>query len=60
LRVQRQELLGQIVDRLADALLGTEPLRAAELGKGRALATRVAGDPADLLDGHEDPVAAGE
>ena len=58
--VQREELLGEVVDRLADALLGTQPFRAAQLGQCRALATRVAGDPADLLDRHEDPVAAGE
>ena len=30
------------------------------LRQGRALAARVAGDPADLLDRDEDPVAAGE
>ena len=59
-RVQREQLLGQVVDRLADALLGPQPLGAAELGERRPLAARVAGDPADLLDRDEDPVAAGE
>ena len=29
--VQREQLLGQVVDRLADALLGAQPLGAAEL-----------------------------
>ena len=41
-RVQREQLLGQVVDRLADALLGPQPLRAAELGQRRPLAARVA------------------
>ena len=59
-RVQREELLGQVVDRLADPLLRPQPLGAAQLGERRTLAARVAGDPADLLDRDEDPVAAGE
>ncbi len=58
--VQLEEVLGQVVDRLADALLGAQPVGAAELGEGRPLAARVAADPGDLLDRHEDPVAAGE
>ena len=40
--VQREQLLGQVVDGLADALLGAQPLGAAELGEGRPLAARVA------------------
>ncbi len=59
-RVQREELLGQVVDGLADTLLGAQPVRAAELGQRRPLAARVAGDPPDLLDRDEDPVAARE
>src|SRR4029453_11329460 len=55
-----EKLLGQIVDRLADALLGPEPFGAAQLGERRPLAARVPGHPADLLDRHEDPVPAGE
>ena len=58
--VQREQLLGQVVDRLADPLLGAQPLGPAEPRQRRALAARVAADPADLLDRHEDPVAAGE
>src|SRR6185503_6249874 len=59
-RVQGEELLGQVVDGLADALLGAEPFRATELGQCRPLAARVAGDPPDLLDRDKDPVATGE
>ena len=40
--VQREQLLGQVVDRLADALLGPQPLGAAELGQRRPLAAGVA------------------
>ena len=58
--VEREQLLGQIVDRLAHALLGAQPFGAAELGECRALPARVAADARDLLDRHEDPVAAGE
>ena len=58
--VQREQLLGQVVDRLADALLGAQPFGAAELGQRRSLAAGIARDPADLLDRHEDPVAARE
>ena len=58
--VQREQLLGEVVDRLADALLGAQPLGPAEPRQGRSLAARVAADPADLLDRDEDPVAAGE
>ena len=58
--VQREQLLGQVVDRLADPLLGAQPLGPAEPRQGRSLAARIAADPADLLDRDEDPVAAGE
>ena len=54
--VQREELLGQVRDRLADALLRAQPVGAAELRERRALAAGVARDPPDLLDRHEDPV----
>ena len=57
-RVQREQLLGEVVDRLADALLGAQPVRAAELRQARVLAARVARDPPDLLDRDEDPVLA--
>ena len=58
--VQGEQLLGQVVDGLADALLGAQPFRPAELGQRRPLTARVARHPADLLDRHEDPVAARE
>ena len=45
---------------LRDALLRPRPLLPPSLVSGRLLAARVAGDPVDLLDRHEDPVAAGE
>ena len=38
--VQREELLGEVVDCLADALLGAEPFGAAELRERRPLAAR--------------------
>ena len=59
-RVEREQLLGEVRDGLADALLRPQPLRAAELGERRALAARVARDPRDLLDRDVDPVAARE
>ena len=59
-RVQREQLLGELGDGLADPLLGAQPLGAAELAQRRPLAAGVARDPADLLDRHEDPVTAGE
>ncbi len=59
-RVQPEQLLGEVGDRLADALLGPEPVRAAELAQLGPLAARVPSDPADLLDRDEDPVSRGE
>ena len=58
--VEREELLGEVRDRVPDALLRAQPLRAAQLRQLRALAARVAGDTGDLLDRDEDPVARGE
>ena len=58
--VQLEQLLGEIGDRPRDPLLGPEPLGAAEAGEGRPLPAGVAGDPRDLLDRDEDPVAARE
>ena len=58
--VQLEELLGQVVDRLLDPLLGPQPVGAAEPAERRMLAARVAADPGDLLDRDVDPVAAGE
>ena len=60
LRVQREQLLGEVGDRLADPLLRPQPVRAAELRERRALAARVARDAVDLLDRDEDPVDARE
>ena len=57
-RVQREQLLGEVADRLPDALLRPEPLGAAELRERRVLAAGVARDPPDLLDRDEDPVLA--
>ena len=42
LRVQRQQLLGEVVDRLADPLLRPQPVGAAEAAERRVLAARVA------------------
>ena len=58
--IQGEQLLGKIVDGLAHALLGAQPLRAAELRERRPFSARVATDSSDLLDRHEDPIAAGE
>ena len=58
--VEGEQLLGEVVDGLADALLGPQPFRATKLRERRSLATGVAGHPADLLDRHEDPVATRE
>ncbi len=58
--VERQELLGQVVDGPLDPLLRPQPVGAAELAEPRPLAAGVAADPLDLLDRDEDPVAAGE
>ena len=57
---KREQVLGQVVDGLAYALLGSQPVRAAELRERRALAAGIARDPADLLDRDEDPVATRE
>ena len=59
-RVQGEELVGQVGDRVAHALLGPQPLRPTEPRKVRPLATGVARHPGDLLDRHEDPVARRE
>ena len=59
-RVQGQQLVGEVRDRLADPLLGAQPLGAPELAELWPLPAGVARDPRDLLDRHEDPVAAGE
>ena len=58
--IEGQQLLGKIVDGLSDALLGSQPFRTTELGERRSLPTGIATDPPDLLDWHEDPIAAGE
>jgi hypothetical protein len=58
--VQGEKLIGQLGDRLADALLGSQPLGATQLAEGRPLPAGIPRDSADLLDRHEDPVVAGE
>ena len=60
LGVQRKQLLREVADRLADALLGPQPVRAAKPAQGRVLPARVAADAVDLLDRDEDPVAGRE
>ena len=59
-RVQVEQLLRQVADRLADPLLRPQPVGATELRQGRVLAARVARDAGDLLDRDEDPVAGRE
>ena len=59
-RVQLEQLLGQVGDRLADARLGALPLAAAEARQVRVLAAGVARDALDLLDRHPDAAALGE
>ena len=59
-RVQLQELLRQVRDRLAHPGPGPLPLPAAEARQLRLLAARVAGDALDLLHGHPDLVRARE
>ena len=58
--VEREELLGEDRDGLADSLLRPEPVGAPEPRQRRVLAAGVAGDAGDLLDRDEDPVAGGE
>ena len=57
--VQREKLLGEVRDGVPDALLGPEPLRAAELGELRALAARGVTISAQDVPGGK-PVPLGE
>ena len=59
-RVQLEQLLREVRDGPPDPLLRAQPLRPAELAELRLVAAGVARHPPDLLDRHEDPVAAGE
>ena len=59
-RVQLEQLVGEVRDGLADALLRPQPLRAAQLREVGVLGAAVARDPVDLLDRDEDLVRAGE
>src|SRR5450755_1633877 len=59
-RVQLEELLGQVVDRLLDPLLGPQPVGAAQPAKRGVLPARIAADPGDLLHRDVDPVPTGE
>ena len=54
--VELEQLLGQVVDGALDPLLRPDPVGPAEPAELGALAARVAADPLDLLDRHEDPV----
>ncbi len=58
--VDLEQLFGEVGDRALDALLGTQPLGAAQLAQGRILPARVTADAVDLLDRQEDLVGAGE
>ena len=51
-RIQVEELMSEVTDRLLDAGPGPLPLTAAELGEGRIIATGIARDAFDLLDRH--------
>ena len=59
-RVQLEQLLREVRDRLADARLGALPIPAAEPRQGRVLPAGVARDALDLLDRHPDPAVLGE
>ena len=59
--VQREELLGEVVDRACRTrCLARSHSVPPSLRQRRPLPARVAADPADLLDRDEDPVPAGE
>ncbi len=58
--VQRQQVVGEVADRLAHPVLGAQPFRAAQLGERRSLSAGVPRDPGDLFDRDEDPVAGRE
>jgi hypothetical protein len=58
--IQRDQVAGELRDRLADAAARPCPLAAAEAREGRGLSPRVAADAVDLLDRDPDPVGTRE
>ncbi len=57
-RIEREQVIGELGDRLPDPLLGLEPFGATKLAERRPLGAGVAGDASDLLDRDEDPVVS--